>query len=152
MKKIHLVDPSILVIDKLRHYIDSYISDPFQKIQIEHKTGQEIIPGPSKKLVFIAGMGGKEILSILRHLESNISPDDDVVISPHRDLLLLRKELNHSGFSLGKESLVWDEGRFYQTLSLNIRDGKRVHPFGEEIFRGELGGKYREHQIGILPI
>ena len=150
MKAIHLVDPSTLVIDTLKHFINSYITDPFFKIRIENKKGQEILPGPEKKIIFIAGMGGKEILSILHHLETKMSPEDDIVISPHRDLLPLRKELSESRFSLGKESLVFDEGRFYQILALNRREGRKVHPYGEEIFRNDLGDKYRAHQLSTF--
>lgn len=147
VKAIHLVDPSLPVIEKLRHFIDSYITGPSFKIRIEHKTGQEVVPGPEKKIVFIAGMGGKEILSILRHLINFMGPADDVVISPHRDILPLRKALGDSRFFLGKESLVWEEGRCYQILSLNTREQKKVHPYGEEIFRDE---KYLTHQIATF--
>lgn len=105
------------------------------------------MPGPERKIVFIAGMGGKEILSILRSLENKISFNDDIIISPHRDLIPLRKELNQSSFSLGKESLVWEEGRCYQILSLNLRDKRKVHPYGEEIFQDE---KYLAHQIATF--
>lgn len=91
-------------------------------------------------------MGGKEILSILQSLTPKLSRADDVVISPHRDILLLRSELHQSVFRLGRETLVQDEGRFYQILSLNLRDQKKVHLFGEDIFRGETGESYRRHQ------
>jgi hypothetical protein len=100
-----------------------------------------------KKLVLIAGMGGKEIESILESLKLKLTPDDDVVISPHRDILQLRRWLHHSEFSLGNESLVWDEGRYYQVISLHLRGNEKVHPFGREIFSDERGEEYRIQQL-----
>ncbi len=150
VKKIHLVDPSPHVIHKLIHYIDSYITEGNFKIQVHAKNGQDVVPGPEKKLILIAGMGGKEIESIIMHLFSFLTPEDDLVISPHRDILPLREKLNRSSFSLENESLVFDEGRFYQVIALKVKGPRKVHPFGEEIFRGEEGEKYRLHQMSAL--
>ena len=112
--------------------------------------GQEIILGSESKLIFIAGMGGKEIEHIADHLRPQLGPRDDLVISPHRDILALRDWLSRGPFFLERESLVLDRGRFYQILSLSLREGRRVHPFGEEIFEGELGREYRNHQLGTF--
>lgn len=150
VKKIHLVDPSPLVIQKLAQLIDAYITEQKSKITIHQKRGQEVMPDPSKKLVFIAGMGGKEIASICDHLRDYLSGADDLVISPHRDLLQLREKLHHSDFSLGKESVIFDEGRFYQVLSLNLRAGEKVPIFGRDIFQGEVGENYRKQQLQVF--
>lgn len=150
VKNIHLVDPSPHVIKTLNDYIDSYITDKFLKIKVHRKNGQDIIPGPERKLILIAGMGGKEIDSIVQHLRPYLTIHDDLVISPHRDILPLRQTLNASEFSLGKESLVFDDGRFYQVISLKIKGSKKIHPFGEEIFTGSEGEKYRLHQINTF--
>lgn len=150
VKNIHLVDPSPHVIKALNYYIDSYITTASDKLRIHMKSGQEIILGSERKLVLIAGMGGKEINSIVHHLRPSLSTQDDLVISPHRDILPLRQTLHDSEFFLGKESLVFDDGRFYQVISLKINGQKKVHPFGEEIFTGEEGEKYRLHQINTF--
>lgn len=147
VKSIHLVDPSPHVIKTLKYFIDSYITEGSFKLIIHEKNGQNVIPGPERKLILIAGMGGKEINSIISHLHSYLSQDDDLVISPHRDILPLRNTLHESPFFLGKESLVFDEGRFYQVISLKIKGTEKVHPFGDEIFTGDLGERYRLHQI-----
>lgn len=150
VKKIHLVDPSPHVINTLKHFIDSYITEASFKIEVHAKNGQEVIPGPERKLILIAGMGGKEIDSIITHLSKYLSPEDDLVISPHRDILPLRLKLSSSEFSLGKESLVFDEGRFYQVLHLKKTTGEKVHAYGNEIFSGEEGERYRLHQIATF--
>src|SRR5690348_9300192 len=59
VEEIHLVDSSVPVIEKLKQTIDSYISKA--NLFIELKEGQKIKPHSSSNLIFIAGMGGKEI-------------------------------------------------------------------------------------------
>lgn len=147
IQKIHLVDPSPLVIKTLEHSIDSYITEQRNLLVIHEKRGQDIVPGTERKLIFIAGMGGKEIDSISDHLLTYLSPEDDLVISPHRDILPLRTKLHHSKFFLNRETLVIEEGQFYQILSLSLREGSKVHPFGEAIFQGKAGETYRLHQL-----
>ncbi len=150
VKEIHLVDPSPPVIQKLIHFIDAYITEQNFKIHIHEKRGQDIIPNSSSKLILVAGMGGKEIVSICDHLKSYLAPADDLVISPHRDVLQVREYLHASSYSLGKESLVFDEGRFYQILSLNVRPGDKVPLYGRDIFQGEVGVKYLKHQMDVM--
>lgn len=150
VREIHLVDPSPPVIQKLTHFIDAYITEQSFKIHIHEQRGQDVVPDSSKKLILIAGMGGKEIISICSHLKPFLTLHDDLVISPHRDLLPLRESLHSSEFSLGKESVVLDEGRFYQVISLNLRKGEKVPLYGKEIFTGEVGEKYRQQQLEVF--
>lgn len=150
VKRVHLVDPSPHVIKTLKHFIDSYITEASFKVEIHEKNGQDIVPGPEKKLILIAGMGGKEIESIITSISPHLTTDDDLVISPHRDLVTLREKLHSSPFSLEKETLVFDEGRFYQVLSLKVNGPRKVHPFGDAIFQGEEGERYRLHQLATF--
>jgi tRNA (adenine22-N1)-methyltransferase len=150
VKEVHLVDPSPPVIKNLKYFIDSYITEEKFKIHIHENKGQDIVPGPLSKLILIAGMGGKEIVTICEHLRSYLSSDDDLVISPHRDILQVRAFLHSSSFTLGKESIVSDEGRFYQCISLNVRGGEKVPLYGREIFQGEVGEKYLRHQLAVM--
>jgi tRNA (adenine22-N1)-methyltransferase len=150
IEKIHLVDPSPLVIKTLKDFIDSYITKDKILIALHEKKGQEITPGPEKKLMFIAGMGGKEIGSITEHLIPYLTVEDDLVISPHRDILSLRMKLHQSNFSLVRETLVIEDGQFYQILSLSLRKGPKVHLYGETIFMGESGQTYRLHQLNTF--
>ncbi len=150
VKEIHLVDPSPPVIQKLIHFIDAYITEQNFKIHIHEKRGQDIVLNPQSKLIFIAGMGGKEIISICDHLRPVLNVGDDLVISPHRDLLQVREHLHASSYSLGKEGLIFDEGRFYQAISLNVRPGEKVSLYGKEIFQGEVGEKYLRQQMDVF--
>ncbi len=150
VEKIHLIDPSSLVIAQLSKNIGAYTPVERNRIHIHREKGQDFIPSSEKKIIFIAGMGGKEIIEIITHFKRFISKEDQLVLSPHRDILLLREFLHASTFTLMDEQLVSDEGRFYQVISLGIGGEKSVSLYGENIWRGEVGEKYLEYQTEVF--
>lgn len=147
VKEIHLVDPSIDVINSLRKSIDSDIPKP--KIFLHHMKGQEVVPrNEYRNSVFIAGMGGKEIKEILTHLYSRLSLNDEIIISPHRDILKLREYLSQSAFRLVTEKVVCDGGRFYQMIKLSLIPSlPTVSIYGESLWQGEVGAAYKEYLL-----
>lgn len=146
VEEIHLVDPSVDVINELRDKLkDSYITKPFF---IHHKQGQEIKPESNSNHFFIAGMGGKEVLSITEALLPQLDSSSLITISPHRKILELRKSLNKLPVTLIEELLINEDGQFYQILTLSPGSGgRKVGLYGEEIWTGELGREYLEHQL-----
>lgn len=145
VKSIHLVDPSDRVIEALKLKLkDSDIPH----VTIHHEPGQNIKLDRESKCIFIAGMGGKEIAEILKHFESQMGVDDQVVISPHRSVLLLRDYLFQSSFRLVTEEAFFEDGQFYPILVLSkIESLPRVTLYGENLWKGETGTAYKKHQI-----
>ena len=153
MTRINLVDPSLDVIKSLNNkLVDSYISKS-HLIKIHYKRGQEIVLDLEKKIVFIAGMGGKEIQEIMKCLLHQLSPADRVVISPHRNILELRKYLNCSEFKLIDEVTVFEDGQYYQVLCLETSIGlPQVSIYGDKVWQGLVGEEYRQHQIRAFSL
>lgn len=145
VKSIHLVDPSDRVIEVLKLKLkDSDIPNA----TIHHEPGQNIKLTSDSKCIFIAGMGGKEIAEILKHLEPQISVHDQVVISPHRSVLLLRHYLFQSGYRLVTEEAYFEDAQYYPMLVLSRDESlPRVSLYGENMWRGETGTAYKKHQI-----
>jgi tRNA (adenine22-N1)-methyltransferase len=141
------VDASIEVTRLLQKKLkDSYITKP--AIYINNKNGQNLkIQGHKKKLIFIAGMGGKEIQGILHSLAPQLSPYDSLVISPHRKILELRHYLHSSSFQLKREMCLFENKQFYQIIHLSLLGNRPVSFFGEDIWKSEIGERYRLHQI-----
>ncbi len=148
VKQIHLVDPSEDVIKVLKNkLIDSYITKK-EFVSVHKLKGQEIILNPESKIIFIAGMGGKEIGEIITHLLPQLSPEDRLVISPHRNILELRKQLHLSDLNLVDETVLKEEGQFYQIICLSKSSiGPKVSLYGSKIWDGVSGKEYRQHQI-----
>ena len=145
VKRINLVDPSDLVIKTLNSNLkDSYITIP-NKIIVTHSKGQNLkIKNDEKKIIFIAGMGGKETKEILSYIEKDLNLSDLVLISPHKNILELRAYLNSSSFRLYKEAVIFENQYFYQVLAIGLLPSmSKVSPFGSEIWLSPLGQSYR---------
>ena len=99
-------------------------------------------------MVFIAGMGGKEIQEIIKNILPQLTPSDRLVISPHRNILELRKYLNSTELGLVDEICLKEDGQFYQILCL-IKEPEfaKVSLYGAKIWDSEIGQDYRDHQI-----
>ncbi len=148
VKFIDLVDPSGPVISVLKQSIDSYITIPDLKLSLHHMKGQEVQLSSQNKLIFIAGMGGKEIQEILTHLIPQLKEADRVVISPHRKILELRQFLSQSPLNLEEEISIEEGNQFYQILCLTLYSKySKASLFGEAVWKGEVGEKYRKQQI-----
>ena len=147
VQEIHLVDPSLDVIKKLKANIDSDI--PKSKIFIHHQKGQEItLRKEFKNSLVITGMGGKEMRDILQVLITQLNQEDEIILSPHRNFLLLRDYLSQSSYLLVSESVVSDSGHYYQILKLSLGPQyKQVSPYGDSLWQSEEGRLYREFLI-----
>lgn len=142
---IHLVDPSTLVIKALK---DKLKDSDITRINILLNKGQEVKLDPLQKTIFIAGMGGKEIKEILQNFEAQVTPLDQVLISPHRNILLLREYLVESSWRLKHESVLYEDGQFYLMLDLGTKaDLPKVSLYGSDVWTTETGRAYRDQQI-----
>lgn len=143
-----MVDPSIDVINVLnKKLIDSYITDR-DLINVHCIKGQSVILNSESKTVFIAGMGGKEIQEIIQNLLPQLNANDRLVISPHRNILELRKFLHTTELGLQDEVVLEEDGQFYQILCLiKSPDLPMISLYGNNIWKGLLGERYRLHQL-----
>ena len=151
IESVHLVDPSLDVINALQvKLLDSDIPKK-EKISIHQKKGEEIKICSSQNLIFIAGMGGKNIIDILKHLSNQIDRSSKVVISPHKNILETRNYLHDSEWRLMSEHLVQENSQFYQVMSLKNEDSlPRVSRYGAEIWQNNLGKEYKNHLLKHL--
>lgn len=144
---IYLVDPALPVIETLRTKIkDSDIP----RVEIFHQKGQGITLNKNhSNFIFIAGMGGPEIISILKNLFFQLEEGDQILISPHTKVLEVRDFLRSQGECLLKEEVIFESGIWYPHFILG-KKGKICSVYGDEIYQGEIGRKYQEHLIEKL--
>lgn len=129
--------------------IDSYITRQ-EFIKVIHKKGQNLTLSSDSKTIFIAGMGGKEISEILESLISQLSENDRVVISPHRNILEVREFLSQSSLGLLDECALKEGNQFYQILCLSRDESlPKVHSYGEKIWENS---EYLQHQIASFSL
>jgi tRNA (adenine22-N1)-methyltransferase len=143
---IQLVDPAKAVIDKLlKNHVASYITKA--KIIITQSEGQNLKVTTQNNLIFIAGMGGKEIGEIIEKLLPQLDSTSKFVISPHRKILELRLKLSKLSIGLESELVLAEGGQFYQVMSLIPGADGKIPLYGDQMWDSEVGEQYRLHQL-----
>ena len=151
IKEVHLVDPSLKVIQELKKKVgDSYTTKG--SLFIHHKQGQQLKIHSTSNCFFIAGMGGKEIGEIIQHLLPLVNESSQFVISPHRKILELRNLLLNLPITLKDEMVIEEDGQFYQILRLVTGEGNKVSLYGERLWEGDTGQKYLERQLSHFSV
>ena|SRR5690606_29631127 len=139
---IHLVDPSKAVSDKL---ITRIKDSDIPRTKVFNKKGQDIkLNEGVSHFIFIAGMGGPEIINILENLLPQMKESDRVFISPHTKILDVRTFLSLKGHWLHQEGVILDGGVWYPFLLLGL-NGDVCSLYSPKLFETKEGQEYRKH-------
>jgi len=85
------------------------------KVKVIESDGLERLPEPVDTVI-IAGMGGQLITSILSQSETKLMKIQTMVLSPHRDEEVLRRQLHQLGWKIQDESMVEEQGKYYTVI------------------------------------
>lgn len=153
ISEVHLVDPSLPVFTQLKNVVDAHIPMANLKPYLHHQAGEELKIHTSNNIFVMAGMGGKTIMKILRHLRKSASEDDVFIIGPNRDILAVRAILREENWGLVAETLVEEDGLFYQQIALSPTLGSRaVSLYGEDFWQSAVGARYKSHLLDKLAV
>lgn len=73
--------------------------------------------------ILISGMGGILICKILEESREKILAADRLLLSPHSDHDLVRRKIHEMGFEIVDEADCFDEGKYYQCIAAERRNG-----------------------------
>ncbi len=76
--------------------------------------------------ILIAGMGGELIISILERGREKLTDGMQLVLSPHTHVELVREYLDRCGYALTDEICIYDEGKYYFLLDVQVREQTQV--------------------------
>lgn len=137
-KHICFVDPSSLVIEKLRDTLDSDIPKGFSFSILEERGDQIKVSHPNN-VFLMAGFGGKGIIEALKAISLQLSLPNRFVLAPHRDNLAVRDFLQQADWHLVTEEIIEENEQFYEVLVVESRSGVRVSRFGEQQWQTPTG-------------
>ena len=92
------------------------------KIDIRLSDGLDNLKNNEANTVTICGMGGKLIAKILESGRSKISPNDELILSPQSEIQQFRKYLLQNDYSIVKEDMVLEDGKFYTIIKCTLKD------------------------------
>lgn len=101
--------------------------------EIKVKQGNGIDPiEEGVDTVIISGMGGLNIVGILKYKMDLLKNVHTLILSPNNDVHQVRKEISKLGFYIDDEILVFDKGFFYPIL--RFKRGKKKYRAEEYLF------------------
>ena len=80
----------------------------------------ELSPG-EVDAILIAGMGGALTVDILSAREDVVEQAEELILSPHSEIFLVREYLRHHGFKIVMENMVKEDGKYYMMMKA-LRD------------------------------
>ncbi len=104
------------------------------KIEVLLADGIESVPDYVDTLV-MSGMGGKNMLGIVKYQMKILKQFETIIISPNNDCDVIRTFLCKNGFYLVEELMVKDSNFFYQILK--FKKGKKKYST-KELFFGPI--------------
>lgn len=132
------------------------------KIKVKLGNGIEPIEDEVNTIV-ISGMGGRNIVGILKYKTHLLKKVEKLILSPNNDTEIVRKEICKLGYYIEEEILVLEKGFFYPVLRFrkgHRHYGKKDYLFGPilrekkepsfyEYMKRE--GQIRKKLLEILP-
>lgn len=106
---------------KAKENIHTYNLD--KKIETRLGNGLDVMSDDITTIV-ISGMGTENIIKILSNI-NNYPNVKKLVLSPNNDFPLLRDEISKLGFTITKEKIVKEKGKYY-LISEFIRGNERI--------------------------
>ncbi len=91
--------------------------------------------------VIISGMGGINIISILKDINSypNVKK---IILSPNNLFFTVRKNISKLNFKLIKETMVWEKGKYYPVMVYEKGREKYSFFFGKLDFNDSIVREY----------
>lgn len=108
------------------------------KICVIQSDGMEKMTSSMADSVIIAGMGGELIIRILKDSKVN-NTVKEFILSPHRDIDLVRKYVLENNWHIEEEKMLKDAGKFYTVM--------KVKPGKEEISYSPVEYMYGRHLL-----
>jgi len=82
--------------------------------------------------IIISGMGGLNMIGILKYTPSKYKNVDTIILSPNSDTYDVRREICKLGFYIGDEKLVKDKNIIYPVIC--FKRGKRKYSYKDYLY------------------
>ena len=101
----------------------------------------------------IAGMGGDNIIDILKKYPRKTKQIQTLIVDAHNSVPKLREEVSKMGFAIAEEKIIQEDGVFYEIIKFIRADiaiyGEADIEFGP-ILRNEKCAAFKEKYIGRI--
>lgn len=124
-------------LDQAKENIKKYNVE--SKIKVKLGNGIETIEDDINTII-ISGMGGLNMIGILKYCPSKYKNVDTIILSPNSDTNLVRKEICKLGFYIKDEILVKEKNIIYPVIEFGR--GKKKYSYKDYLYGPVLIEKY----------
>ncbi len=121
--KVIAMDINFGPLDKAKNNIRAYHQEDIVEVRLSN--GLMTLDEGEVDCIIIAGMGGRLIDQILRESKEKLMTYKRWIISPHKDIDIVRKTLLELGIAIIDEDMMYEDGHYY-TVLIAITDTKDV--------------------------
>jgi len=107
-----------------------------EAIQFRLGYGLDVLKAGEAETIVIAGMGGSLMAEILHKGRDVAASAKQLLLSPHLDIPHLRRELHALGFVIANETMLQDDGKYYNVLDVRTSNPQEY----------DTGGDYSEEE------
>lgn len=100
------------------------------KVETRLSDGLKALKAGEAESVVIAGMGGLLTIRLLQDSSELLSDIQELILSPHSDVKLVREYVIDNGFVIADENMVIDEGKFYTIMRLTHGNASKPDELG----------------------
>ncbi|MBB6636246.1 tRNA (adenine(22)-N(1))-methyltransferase [Cohnella thailandensis] len=107
-------------------------------ISVRHGDGLSVLRQGEADTVCIAGMGGSLMVRLLEEAGPLLDSVTTLVLSPHVAEEQVRRWLNHNGFVLARERILFEDGEYYTLLKAERDESGRARERIAELYSPAL--------------
>ncbi len=130
-RKVYACDINVHPLDNAKKNIKSYGLE--DKIETILSNGLEKVP-VDYNCVLISGMGYDTVISILTVSMDTVKKCNKIVVQVNKNYVELRKWIVKNKFTITDEAVIFEKGKFYQTICFNCTEKNDYQT--EEIYLG----------------
>ncbi|SET63411.1 tRNA (adenine22-N1)-methyltransferase [Salinibacillus kushneri] len=113
-----------------------------ERIGVRQGDGLSVIEPNEVEQVVIAGMGGTLITNILENGKEKLAGVKRIIVQPNINARYVRKWLNKHSFSLSREQVIEEDGRYYEIIVADYNPSQPLMEYTEkEYYLGPINGK-----------
>lgn len=122
-----------------------------KNIRLSYSDGLEAVDKDVNTVV-IAGMGGLNLVKILKVYPKKVQKLEKIIVDPHRDNYEVRKYITSLGFNIKNEDIVFEKEKFYvitvfKKVSRKTKYTEDQLEFGYNIFKHPLWNEYKNYLL-----
>lgn len=129
--KVYAMDVNKGPLERAREHVKEYGYEEY--IEVRLSDGLKGMGEQSADSLICAGMGGRLVMKILGQSPQTVKGLKELVLQPQSEIGMVRRYLREHGFSIVKEDMVEEEGKYYPVIlakpvakSENMENGEAV--------------------------